>query len=280
MDIVDTHQHLWDLDRFGFAWCKGRPVLDRSFRIADYLEASAGLGISKSVFVEADVDQPYLLDEANYALELAARVDNPLAGVVAAVRPGAEGFRQHVEKLAGNPRLKGVRRILHTEPDETGTNPAFIADVALLAEYHLSFDICVLARQLPVAIHLVESCPGVSFILDHCANPPVRDKVFEPWGAMLREISAFPNIACKISGFFANIDPAHWQPEDLRPYIAHVISCFGWDRVMFGSDWPVCNLGGTMGLWVETLQRLTAHGSESERSKLFAANAERIYKLA
>lgn len=280
MQIVDTHQHLWDLDLFGFEWCKGRPGLDRSFRIADYLEASAGLGISKSVFVEADVDQPFMLDEANYALELASRADNPIAGVVAAVRPGAEGFRQHVEELAANPRLKGVRRILHTEPDETGTFPAFIADVASLAEYNLSFDLCVLARQLPVAIHLVKACPQVDFILDHCANPLVREEAFEPWGARILEISSFPNVVCKISGFFANIDPANWRPEDLQPYIEHVISCFGWDRVMFGSDWPVCNLGGTMRLWVETLERLTAERSESERARLFASNAERIYKLA
>ncbi|HTV57008.1 MAG TPA: amidohydrolase [Terriglobia bacterium] len=280
MKIIDTHQHLWDTDLFSFSWCKDIPLLNRSFRMPDYMEAIRGVGIEKSVHLEADVDEPYMPDEAQYILALAEANDNPLEGVVACGRPEKQGFREYLDSIAGHPALKGIRRVLHTQPDDVGRRKTFIENIQILPSYGLSFDICVLARQLPIAIDLVKSCPEVAFILDHCGVPQVKQRALDPWRGHIQEISAFPNVSCKISGLVAYADHEKWTPDDLRPYIEHTIGCFGWDRVMFGSDWPVCTQAATLKQWVETLSTLTQNASESERNRLFYDNAARIYRLA
>lgn len=280
MNIVDTHQHLWDRDRFSFSWTKRSATFDRSYRMSDYLEATAGVNVIKSVHLEADVDEPDLLGETRYILELSERDDNPLAGVVAGARPENPDFIDYIEQVAGHPNLKGIRRVLHVVPDDTVDRPGFIEHVRRLEQYNLSFDICVLARQLPIALRLVRECPNVQFILDHCGNPLVKEKLFEPWGGHIRELAGHPNVVCKLSGIVTNADAEHWTPEDLRPYVNHVIESFGWDRVMFGSDWPVCLLASSYRRWVETLLFLTEGAGESERRKLFQENAERVYKLS
>jgi predicted TIM-barrel fold metal-dependent hydrolase len=287
MRIVDTHQHLWDLEQFSYAWIEaqpeslaaGRPGLKRSFRMADYLEATAGLRVEKSVHLEADVDEPHALAEARYILALADQPGNPLEGVVACVRPESSDFRRSLDRIAGHPRLKGIRRILHTQPDELGQSAIFRDNVRSLAGYGLSFDICVLARQLPIAVRLVEHCPDVNFILDHCGVPQVKERILDPWRAHLRRIADFPNVCCKVSGIVAYADPDRWTPEDLRPYVEHVIACFGWERVMFGSDWPVCTFSATFRQWVEALSLLTRNAAEADRTRLFYENAIRIYRL-
>lgn len=245
----------------------------------DYLEATRGLDVEKSVHVEADVDEPYMLEETRHILKLAEQKDNPLAGVVAGGRPEKNGFRNYLDKVAGHAALKGVRRVLHTQPDSLGQGRTFIENVRILQSYGLSFDICVLARQLPIAISLVRECPGVTFILDHCGGPQVKEKALDPWRAQIREIAGLHNVFCKVSGLVAYADPVNWTPEDLRPFVDHIIECFGWDRVIFGSDWPVCTLSASLKRWVETLAFLTQGANESERNKLFYANAGRIYRL-
>jgi predicted TIM-barrel fold metal-dependent hydrolase len=279
MKIVDTHQHLWDKDLFHYAWLDPLPALDRSFRIADYREASRGLEIDKTVFVECDVDETQMMDEALHALRLADDSGNRIAGIVASGRPEKDGFEAHVAKLAGHPKIKGVRRILHTGPDEAGMTAKFAENVARLGKYGLSFDICVLARQLPVAIHLAQKCPDVSFVLDHCGVPEVKDQRLDPWRSRIRELAKFPNVHCKISGLVAYADPANWKAGDLRPFVEHAIESFGWDRVLFGSDWPVCNLTASYVSWVETLLSLTRSAGEENQKKLFHENAIRVYRL-
>ncbi len=290
MKIIDTHQHLWDLDLFSYAWlagaeppqdsvAAGRPVLNRSFRMADYLSTTAGLGVVKSVHLEADVDEQFMLAETRHILALADQGDNPLEGVVACGRPERADFRKYLDQIAGHPKLKGVRRILHTQPDELGQGSTFKDHVRVLTRYGLSFDICVLARQLPIAIALVKHCPEVTFILDHCGVPQVKERALDPWRSHIRQIAALPNVYCKVSGIVAYADPTRWTPENLRPYVEHVIECFGWDHVMFGSDWPVCTLSATYRQWVEALLSLTANASPSDRTKLFYDNAMRVYRL-
>jgi predicted TIM-barrel fold metal-dependent hydrolase len=278
--IVDAHQHLWDLDLFHYAWLKDLPVLNQSFRMNDYCDATKGLGIEKSVHLEADVDEPFMVEETQYVLRLADRSDNPLAGVVACGRPESKDFKTYLERILGHPKLKGIRRILHTQPDDLGQSETFIENVNSLAGYDLSFDLCVLARQLPLAIRLVSRCPEVTFLLDHCGVPQVREKILDPWRANIRAIAKFPNIFCKISGLVAYADPHHWTAEDLRPYVDHAIECFGWDRVMFGSDWPVCTLSASYQQWVGALVSLTRGAGEVNQKKLFQENAIRIYRLA
>lgn len=280
MEIVDTHQHLWDLDLFSYSWLESITPLNRSFRMADYLRAAEGLNVVQSVHLEADVDESFMVAETRHLLELADQPDNPLSAIVACGRPESPGFRAYIDKIAGHPRLKGIRRVLHTQPNALGQTQTFIENVTSLADYGLAFDICVLARQLPVAINLVSRCPGLTLILDHCGVPQVKEGVLDPWRSHIREIATFPNVFCKISGLVAYADPKNWTAEDLRPYVEHVIECFGWDRVLFGSDWPVCTLSASFRQWVEALLFLIEGAGEANQRKLFHDNAVRAYRLS
>jgi predicted TIM-barrel fold metal-dependent hydrolase len=280
MPIVDAHQHLWDLDLFHYSWLDSLPQLNRSYRMTDYLAATQGLDVVKSVHLEADVDEPYMLEETRHLLALADQPDNPLSGIVACGRPESEGFRAYLDKIAGHRKLKGIRRILHTQPDESGQGETFRRNVAGLADYGLSFDICVLARQLPIAIGLVSRCPDVMFILDHCGVPQVKEKELDPWRAHITEIAKYPNVSCKVSGIVAYADPQSWTAADLKPFVEHVIASFGWDRVLFGSDWPVCTLSASYQQWVTALQEIEQDASQENKNKLFHDNAARIYRLS
>jgi predicted TIM-barrel fold metal-dependent hydrolase len=280
MQIVDTHQHLWDLDLFRYRWLSSVPSLSRSFRMRDYLDATRGLNVVKSVHLEADVDERYMLDETRHLLALAEEEDNPLEGIVACGRPETEDFRSFLDQIAGESRLKGIRRVLHTQPDELSQSRTFMENIAALSQYSLSFDLCVLARQLPIAMNLIARCPDVLFILDHCGVPQVKEKILDPWRAHIAEIAKFQNVVCKVSGLVAYADPETWTAEHLRPYIEHVIECFGWDRVLFGSDWPVCTLTASYGRWVEALQSITHSAGDGNQKKLFHDNAIRVYRLS
>jgi predicted TIM-barrel fold metal-dependent hydrolase len=279
MQIVDTHQHLWDKGLFHYSWLDTIPQLNRSFRMSDYLAATKGLDVVKSLHLEADVDEPYMLDETRHLLALADQPDNPLEGIVACGRPENEDFKSYLDAIGGHAKLKGIRRVLHTQPDGVGQGVTFLKNVAALSDYGLSFDICVLARQLPIAIKLISSCPDVIFILDHCGVPQVKERNLDPWRSHITEIAKFPNVSCKISGLVAYADPQSWTAEDLRPFIDHAIGSFGWDRVMFGSDWPVCTLSANYRQWVETLQAITQGAGEVNQRKLFHDNAVRVYRL-
>jgi predicted TIM-barrel fold metal-dependent hydrolase len=278
MVLIDTHQHLWDLARFPYSWCAGIPALNRSFHFSDYAVASAGLGIVKTVFVECDVDEPNALAEARMIQEISGRHPS-IAGIVASGRPERDGFRSHLEQLARLERVRGLRRILHTQPDGLSRQPGFAENIRLLPEFGFSFDLCVLARQLPLAIDLVRRCPDVSFILDHCGVPDVKGGALDPWRTHVAEIAAFPNVTCKISGLVAYADPATWSPGGLRPWFDHALAEFGWDRVVWGGDWPVCTTAATLAQWVEATRELTRDASASQRERLFHANAERVYRI-
>ena len=278
MPLVDTHQHLWDLNRFPYSWTNGIPALHRSFLLDDYASAAAGLGIAKTVFVECDVDEPHLLAEARHLQALAER--HPLiAGIVASGRPERDGFRSHLEELAKLPKVRGVRRVLHTQPDALSAEPRFAENLRLLPEFGFTFDLCVLARQLPAGIDLVRRCPQVTFILDHCGVPDVKGRALDPWREHIRTLAALPNVACKLSGLIAYADPVRWTADDLRPWVEHVLECFGWDRVVWGGDWPVCTLAAPLARWVEATRWLARGATAVQRAQLFHRNAERIYRV-
>jgi predicted TIM-barrel fold metal-dependent hydrolase len=276
MYIVDTHQHLWDLQRFPYSWCAGIPALNRSFLFDDYVAASEGCGIEKTVFMECDVDEPHQIDEARHIQALAEQ--HPLiAGIVASARPERDDFDDQLDQLAELSKLRGVRRVLHTQPDELSRTDLFARNVKKLGPRGLSFDLCVLARQLPVAIDLVRRCPGVTFILDHCGVPDVRQQALDPWRQHIVELARFENVTCKISGLVAYADPTSWRVDDLRPFVEHVLHTFGWHRVVWGGDWPVCTLSATLKAWVRATQELIAHATEEQKAGLLHRNAERIY---
>ena len=277
MHLVDTHQHLWDLDRIPCSWCAGIPALNRSFSMPDYLAASAGTPVTKTVFVECDVDDPHQLDEARDIQALAAAY--PLiSGIVASGRPENAGFPAHLEKLAALPRLRGLRRVLHVVPDAVSQQALFRENLRRLPALGLTFDLCVLSHQLPLARELADACPEVTFILDHCGVPDVKGRAFEPWRTEIQALAERPNVHCKISGLVAYASPA-WTVGDLHPWVEHVIVCFGWDRVVWGGDWPVCTLGALLARWVAATAKLTAGASADERAKLYHRNAERLYRV-
>lgn len=278
MHLLDTHQHLWDLRQFLYTWCAAIPALNRSFLLADYNAAATGLRITKTIFMECDVDEPHALAEARHSQALADR--HPLiAGIVASGRPEHDGFRAHLEQLAQLPKVRGLRRVLHTQPDDLSRQPSFAENLRILPEFGLTFDLCVLARQLPHGLALVRQCPGVTFILDHCGVPDVKGRVLDPWREHIRQLAALPNVVCKISGLVAYADPATWTVEDLRPWVEHVLEQFGWDRVIWGGDWPVCTLTATLAQWVDATRTLTRGASDEQRAKFFYRNAERIYRV-
>lgn len=279
MKLIDAHQHLWDPGQFSYSWTANHPPLNRAFRMGDYLAATKGIEVLQSVHVEADVDPQFMAAETRHILQLAEREDNPLSGVVAAARPEFDNFHEYIESIVGHPALKGVRRVLHTQPDELAITTTFVENVRSLEQYGLSFDLCVQARQLPIAINLVRECPEVQFILDHCGNPEIASGVSQLWREHLAQLASYPNVACKISGIVVNADHANWTAEDLLPSIEWTIECFGWDRVMFGSDWPVCTLASSLTRWVETLAALTHDAGEFNQRKLFSENARRLYRL-
>jgi L-fuconolactonase len=144
----------------------------------------------------------------------------------------------------------------------------------------LSFDICIFHHQLPNTLEMVRRCPEVSFILDHIAKPGIKAGLAEPWRRQVRELAALPNVVCKLSGVTTEADHANWTREQLRPYIDHVIDCFGFDRIMYGGDWPVSELAGKYTDWVNVLDWATEGCSSAEKRKLFRDNAIRAYRLA
>ena len=277
MKLIDSHLHLWDLGKFPCSWCAGIPALNRNFLLPDYLGAAEGTGIGAAVFVECDVDEPHAAAEARHIQELADATPH-IAGIVAAARPEHPCFPEQLEELLRLPKLRGIRRVLHVVPDETSQSPLFSQNLRRLAAHKLTFDLCVLARQLPLAIALAKKCPEVQFILDHCGVPDIKGGAIEPWRSHIKEIASLPNVACKISGIVAYASP-DWTPSDLRPWVGHVVDCFGWNRVLWGGDWPVCTLASTLRRWVDTCDELFARASESERENLFHKNAVTIYSL-
>ncbi len=298
LPVIDTHQHLWDLDRFHLSWLQRAPTLRRSFLPDHYRSAiapavqsgaapgaAAGAAIVQSVFVEADVDAPEWLAEAEHVLALAASGDGaPIAGIVAAVRPEAGDFGPHLDGLAAlGPAIKGVRRVLHTEPDGLGATPRFTENVRALAGHGLSFDLCLRASQLGTALHLARACPDVSFILDHCGNPPIaagtKSPETEAWRRHIQQISQLGNVCCKISGIVNQAAPGQATAEILRPYVEHCIACFGWNRVMFGSDWPVCTTAASLSDWLAALRQIVAGEDAENQRQLFSATAARVYRL-
>jgi L-fuconolactonase len=278
--IIDSHIHLCDPSRFGYGWTKGAPSLKREVLPRDLYAAAGPVQIERFVFVEVDVDFPQHLEEAAWVAGLGDR-DPCLAGMVAAlplergraIAPELDRLRQH--KL-----LRGIRRLIQTQPDaDFCIRPDFIDGVRLLARHDLVFDICILHHQMPSVIRLVQQCPEVRFVLDHIGKPGIKAGLTEPWWQQIRELASLPNIHCKISGVATEADHESWTREQLRPYIAHAIECFGFDRVMFGGDWHVSELAVPYPQWVEIVDWVVEGSSVEEKRKLFHDNAIAFYRL-
>jgi predicted TIM-barrel fold metal-dependent hydrolase len=272
--IIDTHLHLIYQDRLRYPWLASEPKLNRDFPLEEYLAEAKGLPINTALHIEVDVDAEDQEAETAFVTGLGA----PITGAIAVCRPESIDFAASLDRIAGNPQLLGLRRILHHSPDELGQSPLFTENLRRLAEHNLSFDLCVLARQLPIASQLVRACPDVRFVLDHCCVPDVAARALDPWRRGITQLAALPNVACKISGVVAYAGD-DWTTTDLRPYFEHCIEAFDWDRVVWGSDWPVCTLTADLTRWVEASHELTSGCSDHEKARLLNLNARRIDRL-
>jgi L-fuconolactonase len=219
------------------------------------------------------------LKETAWVTSLAA-VEPRIRGIVAWA-PLEEGRQvaPFVEKLAEDTLVKGIRRLIQGESVDFCIQPNFVNGVKTLARYGLSFDLCIFHPQLANAIRLVEQCPNIQFILDHIGKPDIKNQLFEPWKQEIKTLAEFPNVYCKISGLVTETDHENWTPADLQPYIEHVINCFGFDRVIYGSDWPVSTLASKYPRWVQTLQEAVSGCTPEELKKLFYDNAIKFYRL-
>lgn len=278
--LVDTHVHLWDPGRLSYPWLASVPALNRPFLIDDFQRACGAVAVAKMVFVQCECDPAQSAAEAAWVSEV-ARVDPRLAGIVAQA-PLEKGVAVEADlaRLAVNPLVKGVRRLLQSEADDAFClRPDFVRGVQLLPRHGFSFDLCIFHRQLANVITLVRQCPEVRFILDHIGKPDIKAGRLDPWRAELRELAALPNVWCKLSGLVTEADCAKWTPADLRPYLDHVMECFGAGRVMFGGDWPVSTQATDYPRWVATVDEALRGCPPDELRRIYVRNAEGFYRL-
>ena len=278
--IIDSHVHLYDPSVLSYPWMAEIPALNRPHLPDDFTDACDSIPVDRLVFVEVDAAPADRIAETDWITGM-ARAD-PRIGAIVAAAPLELGraAEPHLERLAERPLVKGVRRLIQSEPDpEFCLRPDFVDGVRLLARYGFSFDICVYHVQLPAAVELVRRCPDVRFVLDHAGKPGIRAGLMDPWQSDLRAMSELPNVWCKLSGMATEADHASWNREDLRPYIDHVVECFGFRRLMFGGDWPVSTLATTYPRWIETVLWATQFCSGADRRRLMRENAAEFYAL-
>jgi L-fuconolactonase len=232
------------------------------------------------IFVESGCEPVQSLAEVDWISGLAG--SEPRLKAIVAHAPLEKGgdARADLEALASRPLVKGVRRSLQGESDLAFCMQRdFIAGVRLLAEFGFTFDVCVRHEQLAAIAGLVRSVPDVTFVLDHFGKPDVRGTRKEPWATELKALATLPNVVCKISGLTTEADWKNWQPADLAFYFERALECFGFDRILFGSDWPVVTLAADYDRWLDVVRGAISFASEADRTKLFQTNAERIYRV-
>jgi predicted TIM-barrel fold metal-dependent hydrolase len=277
--IVDTHLHVIDQSALSYPWLAGAPALNRDFSYQDYASEARRCGIEATLHMEVDVAEADIEAETDYVGALSRQPGSLVVGATAACRPEHPGFAAFLERQKSNPVVKGFRRVLHVVPDELSESPLFRENMKLLSGTGLTFDLVVLPHQIPKAIALADLLPDVQFILDHCGVPDIKGGAEHPWREHMTEIARRPNVTGKISGVVAYADAGSWTVATLRPYVEHAIGAFGWDRVVWGSDWPVCTLGGGLSTWIAATHALIAGASADERAKLLSGNAKRIWRL-
>lgn len=293
--IVDCHQHLWDLSKQTMPWLKVAPeILNRTYHLKEYAEATQGLNI-RSLYMEIDIARDELAEEARHVIGLAQdKQSNMLAAVIGGSPDGpSEKFPGLIGPFLDSPYVKGIRRVLHSDATPKGTclEKSFVKNIQTLGTHKLSFDLCMRPTELGDAAKLTEECPDTRFILDHCGNadPRAFDPKLDPqaapkhtadeWKAGIDQLAKRSNVICKISGVIAFLPAGADAATALAPIINHCLGAFGPDRVVFGSDWPVCLLGSPLQGWVSALTKILSSRSAAEQRKLWSENAIRHYGL-
>lgn len=273
--IFDTHLHLIDRSRLGYPWLAGIAALDRDWDFDSYLATAARIGITDVLHMEVDVAEADIDQETAWVAEMMGRPGSPLRGAISAARPESEGFEAWLDRV-DRTVVRGVRRVLHVVPDAVSEDDRFRRNVRKLGQAGLPFDICMLQRQLPLAVHLVDACPDTTFVLDHCGVPDIAGGSFEDWAGWIGRLAERPNVHAKLSGITA-YGPPDWTLETLRHHVDHLLDTFGPRRMVWGSDSPVCTLQSSLAEWVATSLALLADLSPSDRAAIMSHNARQIW---
>lgn len=277
--LIDTHLHLIEPGRFRYPWAGDVPQLARSFSFEQYAALARRADVQAAVFMEVDVHEEDMGEEATFFAARAESEGEFLSGVVASGRPEHAGFEDYLDRIA-SPQLKGIRRVLHVAPDDLPRSPLFRRNVRMLGQRGLAFDLCILPRQHTTALELVDACPDTRFVLDHCGNPDLRNPdLFGSWRGSLEEFGKRPNVVAKISGLVSSSPIKPVPFEFVRPYLDATIESFGVGRCLWGSDWPFCTLTTTMEQWVALFRKWLAGLSDDEQRSIGNSNAQLVYGL-
>jgi L-fuconolactonase len=275
VNLVDAHHHLWDPTRREYDWMAGLDPIQRPYTESDLRAVSPA---TATILVQT---VPSLEETREF---LAVAESSPLvAGVVGWVDLTAPDVADEIAALRAAPgghALVGIRHQAQDEPDpEWLLRPEVVQGIREVAAAGLTYDVLVQPAQHDAAIALADAVPGVRLVLDHAGKPAIATGEYEPWAAFLSSLAMRPNVFCKLSGLVTEADWTKWTVEELKPYADHVLASFAPDRVMFGSDWPVCELAATYDQVYEAAQTLTAGLSTSDQEEVFAGTATRAYPL-
>src|SRR6185437_14441993 len=273
---IDAHQHFWIYDPVKYDWIdESMTTLRRDFLPHDLRPELDRNNFQGCVAIQAC----HTLDETRRLLWLAEQ--NPfILGVVGWVDLQSPLLREDLAALAKNPKLVGVRHVVQAEPDDRFLlRPDFLRGVAALEEFDLAYDVLIYPKHLPVAAEFVSRFPRHRFVLDHLAKPLIKQASLQPWHGHLKQLASFPNVFCKLSGLVTEADWEHWTPEQITPYLDAAFECFGVERLMIGSDWPVCTLAASYTRTMDLVKDHLMKYPENARAAVLGGNAAKFWKL-
>lgn len=274
---VDAHQHFWKLERGDYGWLNpDLKQLFRDFLPDDLYPILKRNQIDRTIAVQAAPTR----EETDFLLQLYDQTDW-IAGIVGWLDLEAEDFADHFSRYREQEGFVGLRPMLQDlEDDQWILRPQVLKNIELLVHHDFPIDILIKPKHLTSILELLRRFPTLRAVIDHIAKPPISEQILDPWQEQLGELAAFPHVMCKLSGMITEADHGSWQNEHLKPYILHVIKVFGWDRILFGSDWPVCLLAGSYEDVLKALeQNLHEPVNNEEMAKLFGENALSFYKI-
>lgn len=273
---IDAHQHFWYYDPVRDSWIDDdMTVLKRDFLPSELKEEMEVNQIDACVAIQADQSEK----ESQFLLDLAEK-NSFIKGVVGWLDLRAMNLEERLAYFATNEKLKGLRHIVQAEPDSSFMmRDDFQRGISLLSKYRLTYDILIFPKHLGTALELVKQFPEQPFVIDHLAKPQIKEQLFSPWLEQIQELATSTNVYCKVSGLVTEANWHNWKMEDIRPYLDIVFEAFGTDRIMFGSDWPVCKLAGSYTTTCVLMEEYLKDFSEVDKNKFWGKNAANFYNL-
>jgi len=276
MPVIDAHHHLWNYDTEDYAWIGPEMnVLRRDFMPADLHIEMQQAGVDGAIAVQAR----QTLQETEWLLSLAAQ-NEFMRGVVGWAPLIDAAVSDDLQRLAAQPKLKGIRHVLQDEPDDFYMlRNDFNAGITQLRRFNLVYDVLIFERHLPQTIQFLDRHPDQVFVIDHIAKPRIREGVLSPWRENLKELARRSHCFCKLSGVLTEADWQNWRPEGIHPYLDAALDAFGPNRCLFGSDWPVLLLADSYAGWVATVKNFVSRLSSTEQARVLGGTAAEVYRL-